>query len=273
MQSPLLEYSHPKPRLKSGFHNQQPFEARLRHFSIVVYSTPAERARRILPKAFAPKEILIDGRPTTLISVISHLDLGSSIDRSPSFEQTSYRISATLEGREIHWLLGVSIGSLSALSARGLWLAPAHLGAMEFQISYCAPRRRYSRYRLSIQSRWENADWNLADADKPLDHEPLGSLLAHENFHDYFVGRDGVLGTRQIKFEAPHLQRGTLVSARSELLTRLELLSPDELSNPLLVGLANRLVYKFDAPHSHFSLVNRPIFAGEEFRSRPILGL
>jgi hypothetical protein len=282
MQPVLQKSIRAIPRREVGFRQNQRFLARLRHFSILIYATESERVRRLLPPSFAPQELTIAGRKVSLISVISHLDIGSPVPGASGFEQTSYRLATIYNGREAQWLLGLSIGSLSALPARGLWLAPANLGAMEFKTSYNAEQRRYQRYRLSTQSRWENADWVLAGNGASLDPNQLRSFIDYENISDYFIRRDGAVGARQIQYTNESFQQGKLVAARSDLLTRLGLLTPEALTRPLMVALGSRLVYRFDAPHSDFGLpyfgmpdsgpAHRSIFAGEDLRSRPILG-
>src|SRR5262245_32036 len=228
-------------------------EAEISNFSMILYATPRPRARMLLPDHLETEDLMIDGRAMALVSVVSYLDLGSGRNGQVAFEQTSYRLHARCSGKSVHWLLGASIGSLSAIAIRQLWPMPCHLGAMEFQVMFGKNENRYLDYRLDTQSQWINASWEILDSGKPLRGSlcaPLHRTVNLESINEYFARHDGSIGSRQIRISNLDLTRGSLITARCDLLEKLGLLTAKEMARPILVALQHNLLCKFDAPQS-----------------------
>ncbi len=227
--------------------------AELSHVSHIVYAVPSDRVRRLLPANFDPDDLIRPGREHSLVSVTSFLDLGSRAGGQDAFEQTSYRLHARRAGKPVFWLIGASIGSLSAIAMRQMWHSPWHLGAMEVHARYNPAAGRYQEYQLRTQSQWANALWAIADTGEFLDGADSPSLLravqTSENT-DYFTRRDGSIGARCVRIHRPHFTRGRLLTARCDLLERIGLLSRSEMMQPALIAMQHSMSCTFDAPQS-----------------------
>jgi hypothetical protein len=195
------------------------FRKEMLHRSIISYKLPSERVRELVPVEFTLDD-------TTTLSIESFLDSGRV-----NFEQTNYRLHVSLNGRPCSWLLGASLGSLSGVTARHLYPLPWHLSAMEFQIALDATSDRYQNYRLSTQSQWASANWEILDTGTTANAETALDVT------DYFVRRDGEIGTYQTLHQAISGTRGQLKAGRCDMLSSLGLLSPAELQQPTSVML------------------------------------
>jgi len=221
--------------------------AELSHVSRIVYSVPSERVRRLLPANFET------GSEQSLVSITSFLDLGSRRNGQDAFEQTGYRLHATHAGKPVCWLLGASIGSLSAIAMRQMWHSPWHLGAMEFHVLYNPAAGRYQEYRLRTQSQWASATWAIADTGVMLEDADAHSMLRDvqtSEITDHFTRRDGSIGARRVRIHRPHFTRGWMLAARCDLLERLSLLTREELMQPAMVALQHSMACTLDAPRS-----------------------
>lgn len=209
----LFEYSR-TPKVETSV-----FRKELLHRSILSYALPSARVRDLVPMEFTLGD-------TTLLAIESFLDSGRT-----NFEQTNYRLHVSLQGQPCSWLLGASLGSLSGVTARHLYPLPWHLSAMEFQVVRDTTSDRYKSYRLSTQSQWASANWEIVDTGVPMRAEtPL-------EITDYFVRRDGVIGTYQTIHQSSLATRGQLKIGRCDLLNSLGLLNATELQHPVSVVL------------------------------------
>ncbi len=223
--------------------------AERRHLSLIVYAVPGERLRQLIPASFEVEETVINGRRMGWVSVESFLDL-NGVGQS-SFEQTNYRLHVLREGKPCLWLLGSSIGSLSAVGARNMWPVPWHLGAMEFQVAYDLLEGRYRTYRLQTQSQWASAEWQLQDTGDWLSLEELQQLpasLQSPTATSCFARRDGTEGRQQEHRPEPIFTRARLLAARCDLLERLGLVRAEEIKRPQFVALQHNLSCRFGAP-------------------------
>ncbi|HEX4947968.1 MAG TPA: DUF2071 domain-containing protein [Blastocatellia bacterium] len=189
------------------------------HRSFISYAVPQERVRALIPVEFTLHD-------RTVLSIESFLDNGHT-----PFEQTNYRLHVSLDGQPCTWLLGTSLGSLSGVTARHFYALPWHLSAMALQVAFDANSNQYKKYRLSTQSQWASAEWEIVDTAVPMQAEiPL-------EIHDYFVRRDGQIGSYQTQHQNSFATRGQLRSARCDWLQALGLLTADELRQPMSVVL------------------------------------
>lgn len=214
--------------------------AELRHLSLIVYAVPSDRVKALIPSSFQVEETVSNGKAMAWISVESFLDK-NSIGHS-AFEQTNYRLHVMRDGQPCRWLLGSSLGSLSAVGIRNLWPMPWHLSAMEFQIAYDQASGRYNQYRLQTQSQWANSCWQISDTGQAIDQEtmdkiglPASILARHAN--DVFARRDGSIGSQRSAQFSFEFTRAKLIEAKCDLLESLGLLTVEELMQPALVVL------------------------------------
>lgn len=223
----------PLPKIETSV-----FRKDLHHRSIISYAVPSERISDLIPVEF-------DLASQTILSVESFLDAGQS-----SFEQTNYRFHVSKNGQACSWLLGASLGSLSGVTARHLYPLPWHLSAMEFQVAFDASSSKYQRYRVSAQSQWANADWEIVDTGAPFIAEKPSDLT------DYFVRRDGEIGTYQTIYQSAVSTYGTLKAGRCDLLGSLGILSSEEINCPASVVLQRAVSCELK-PAAYVSQVRR----------------
>lgn len=230
--------------------------AELNHFSMLVYEVPAERIAPLIPRQVKLETRLVAGREMAWLSVLSFRDQGprhSGVGGLGGFEQTIYRVHVIHEGKTAHYLLNLSLGSLSAVATRNLWTMPWHLSAMEFQVSYDRSAGKYREYRLQTQSQWDNAHWELTDSGRGLPVEAIdelclpSSLLANQT-ENFFQRQDRTIGRAAIGYGEWAATRGQLKSAQSELLERLGILSRAELQKPVLVLLQQQISSTLSSP-------------------------
>jgi hypothetical protein len=197
----------------------------LLHFSLIKYSIPAERTRGILPPEFE-----LSAGQAAFLSITSYIDAGIRLaggGRRDAFEQTNYRLHFRESG---NWLIGTSLGSLTAVAQRHYWSRPWHLSAMEFQVSFDG--QHYRDYRLQTQSQWANSYWVIEDSGEMRDRDPIESRT-----WDYYYRRDGHIGVSRTAYYDLYGTAGRLRAARCDLLTRLGLLTERELMCPAQVTL------------------------------------
>jgi uncharacterized protein YqjF (DUF2071 family) len=213
------------------------------HFSAIVYAVPVERVRDLVPAPFELEEIALTDSATgkcksyALISVVSFLDSGSCfvMGSHHPFEQMLYRVHVRHQGRRGFWLLGVSAGSLTAVSSRRLWSLPWHLSAMEFQISREAETLQYRDYHLRSFSREANAMVEIADTGVAVAGDVCELLPRISS--SWFQRKDGGIGEYRVTHSSPQFTRGLIRAARFELLKKLGLLSTEEMMQPLMVTI------------------------------------
>lgn len=241
--------------------------AQRQHNSLIVYAIPSERMKPLIPGSFEAEETVINGRLMSWISVESFLDLNTA--GGSSFEQTNYRLHVLREKKPCLWLLGTSLGSLSAVGSRNLWPLPWHLSAMEFRVAYNPLEKRYRTYGLQTQSQWANSSWQIEDTGELINPEMIQQLpasLQRWTATNYFLRRDGFEGQHQVHGLDPLFTRAHLESAKCDLLDRLGLLDKNEIRRPQLAALQHSLSCQFGAPSTaapardkqDFLLINPP---------------
>ena len=218
--------------------------ANLRHLSIIEYEIPSQRLRAVMTGLLKTEESFVERITGSRLSIVSFLDQGAWRGQG-AFEQTSYLLHVVREGEPWHFLLGISVGALSAVAIRNLWPMPWHLSAMEFQVSYNSARSGYGLYRLRSQSQWANASWEIQDTGDSIHSDPAGvlpvvsSISAGVSRH-HFPRRDGTLGLCKLRYRGLALTSGRLRQARSDVLERWGLIQRDELLRPSLVAMQHQ---------------------------------
>lgn len=233
---PTLTLSGISPDVRRG---SVSVTAELRHVSMLVYAVSPGAARRLVPAGFELTESIIEGRRTAWLSVVSFIDKGSKVDGKGIFEQTEYRLHVIRDGKPAQWLIGTSLGSLSAVGMRNLWPMPWHLGAMEFQVTYDPSRGRYSHYHLHTQSQWENASWDIVDTGEGLldpgnNRDMFPASLFADMVTTYFERRDGSTGSYVTRNSGATFTKADLRSGQSEMLQRTGLVSRESIGFPAL---------------------------------------
>ncbi len=230
------DYATVSPAAKKG---SVSVNASLRHLSLLLYTVPSQVARLMVPSEFELAESIVDGRRVAWLSVVSFMDEGSIGDGQGVFEQTDYRLHVIKDNQAAQWLIGTSLGSLSAVGIRNLWPMPWHLSAMEFQVSYDKSKGRFTNYQLQTQSQWENAIWEIADSGKAFVDagryaDLLPASLFAETVNTYFQRRDGSTGSFVTRNSGSTFTKAILRKGQSELLARLGLVSKHNIGEPYL---------------------------------------
>lgn len=226
------------------------------HFSAIVYAIPVERVRSLVPEGFDVEEISMTEAGTgaiktcALISVVSFLDNGSGfvIGNHHPFEQTVYRLHVRHNGEQGFWVLGISAGSLTAVSARRLWSMPWHLSAMELQVARNSQEASYQNYRLRASSQMTNSLIEIQDTGIPLAGDVYGLLPRQTSA--WFLRRDETIGEYRVRHSAPQFTTGRLKEARFDLLERAGLLTREEMLRPVLVTLQHAINAEIHNPVS-----------------------
>lgn len=232
------------------------------HYSLLVYAIPTERVRHMVPEDFSLEEISITDPKTNLpgrfalFSVESYLDNGSGFlpSQGGSFEQMKFRLHVRRQGQSGMWLLGTSVGSLTAVAPRHLWSQPWHLSAMELQAAWNHAERRYQSYRLQSYSQWTNAAWQLKDTGQPLESGPDVAGLNDEwqqalrTSVEWYQRRDGLPGEYRTTRSELQFTRGQVSTARCDLLEQSDLITSGGLKEPLLAALQPQLTARIQAP-------------------------
>lgn len=227
--------------------------AEIQNISHILYRVPSERVRNLVPRPLVIETTEHARGRDAWLSVVSFLDLGFQSEGHRSFEQTNYRLHVMRNGQPGHWLLGISLGSLSGVGARNLWAMPWHLSAMEFQVSYDKSMGRYTDYRLQTQSQWANSSWEIIDGGQSLlfDQAPsreLPSSPAARSIDHYYHRRDGSIGLYQTRHGNQVFTAAKLRHAQSDLIERLGLLTRDELLRPELAGVQHQTTCQIFSP-------------------------
>lgn len=237
------------------------------HISLIVYAIPSHRIKTMIPDCLQLEETVINGQSMAWVTVESFLD--KSVLGQTAFEQTDYRVQVIRDGQPCRWLLGTSLGSLSAVGVRNLWPMSWHLGAMEFQVSYQTSEGRYNQYNLQTQSQWANSSWLIEDSGMAIEQDQLSesdipASVFSRHFTDLFSRRDGAIGARRSIHSNFEFTRAELKDARCDLLENLSLLSRQELMKPALVALQHRAARQIFSPtvlNEPQSKVNEPEYS------------
>ncbi len=200
----------------------------LQHRSVISYLIPSKRVRELVPEEFHLGE-------NTVLSIEAFQD--SSPHR---FEQINYRLQVNYRGAFRNWLLGTSIGSFSAITARHYFQNPWHVSAIDLQVSMDAMSGRYHNYRLSSQSQWANSLFEIADTGM--------SVLNHQRTQttDHFTRRDGTIGSQQTAYLPTNTTRGVLKTGRCDMLKNLGILNEAEIAYPLNVSLQRKVNFELE---------------------------
>lgn len=217
-------------------------QAEWQHLSLLVYAVPSERVRKYVPQSFELEEFVENRQEKAWVSVVSFLDHGTQSDGSGAFEQSNYRLHVWRDGAPAHWLLGSSLGSLSAVGARNFWTLPWHLSAMEFHTAFDANENRYRQYRLHTQSNWGSAHWSLEDSGKHFSltqtsDVALPASLSGTTFRNFFARRGESVGLYRTQHQNLALTRAQVLDAKCESLEQMGILTRAELQNPVLAAL------------------------------------
>ncbi len=226
-----LNFSKPTLAVQSlpfAFTKPTTITTQLQHRSVISYLIPSERVRQLVPEEFQLGENSI-------------LSIEAFQDSTPHrFEQINYRLQVNYRGAFRNWLLGTSIGSFSAITARNYFQNPWHLSAIDLQVSSDAMSGRYHTYRLNSQSEWANSFFEIADTGM--------AVLNHQRIQmtDHFIRRDGTIGSRQTAYLPANTTRGILKSGRCDMLKKLGILDEAEIAYPLSVSLQRKVNFELE---------------------------
>lgn len=208
----------------------------LLHFAIITYLVEPEALRPHVHDRFELQTITDQtGARRALVSVVPFVDVDFHFVRFPwltwRFGQTNYRayVYDTVRGEDVVWFFGTALDSWSNFVPRYLWRLPWHRARMAFDCVYDASAERYTRYRLSAESKWAAAKLELIDhghapvALAGFDSLESGLRLLTHPMRGYYTRRDGKLGGYTIWHDWLTTHVGAARVARFPLLDRLSL--------------------------------------------------
>jgi len=216
----------------------------LDHFAIVTYAVEPDRLRPLIDERFELDCITArDGSRKALVSAVPFLDRRFRLTRCPwptwSFGQINYRayVTDTETGEHVVWFFGTSLASPFAAVPRLAWKLPWHRARIDFDTTYAADHRRYTRYRFRSQSPGADAELELEDTGQApeqlegFDSLEAGLVLLTHPLRGYYFRRDGVLGSYSVWHDRLELTLGRATSARFDLFERLDLVRSGDLTS------------------------------------------
>lgn len=233
------DYLHPRPA-PSGIDAI----CKLQHFAIVTYAVDPRRFDGIIPPRFRLDCVEVQGRQRALVSVVPFIDIDFTSARYPfpkfTMGQTNYRVYVvdSHSGEKCVWFLGTTLDSWTVAIPRFLWKLPWHPGSVTFDCERDPQTGLYSRYRMLTRARWAPASLELKQqpgAQLNLAGFPdteTGLVFLTHPLAGFYHRRDGRLGTYRVWHERLQVAAATLVSARFDLLSRLNIASIEEQQAP-----------------------------------------
>lgn len=234
-------YLHPRPK-PSGIDIQ----CKLQHFALITYAIDPLQLQNILPPRFKPDTILYKGEEKALMSVVPFIDVDftSAVYPFPKFTmgQTNYRIYVidTETQERVVWFLGTTLDSWTLFVPKYVWLLPWHKAHIEFDCQQDA-QGLYQHYKMSTLSDWAASEVSLTqNADDEWEFAGFPDLESHLVFlthplAGFYHRTDGKLGTYRVWHDRLKVQPAKLISARFELLDRLQLVPFEQQSQPYSV--------------------------------------
>ena len=232
----------------------------LAHFATVTYLVEPDVARSLIHPRFHLDLFESGGREFALLSVVPFMDQDFRFSKAPwlkwRFGQTNYRIYVTDSetGQHVAWFIGTSLDSITVNIPRFLWKLPWHKAEIEFDCMFDKDAQRYTKYRMNTKNSWADASVELTDTGNPptelTGFDTLESglvLLTHPRLGYYYL-RDGRLGTYSIWHDRLEPSVGKVVSARFDLLDRLNLVDSSNVLNVHSVLIQNQTEFTIYLP-------------------------
>lgn len=220
---------------------------KLKHFSIITYTIPPDRVRKLIPDRFELDTIQINGEPKALISVVPFIDVDftSAVFPFPNFTmgQTNYRIYIIDKktGERAVWFLGTTLDSWTLIVPKKLWNLPWYSGKVSFDCDFNVKKNIYSKYKMSTKAKWAPAEVELIQ-DESLKFSFEGfpdteTALVYltQPLAGFYHRRDNKLGVYRVWHERLEVTPAKLKSANFGLLTKLNIVTLEEQQNPYSV--------------------------------------
>ena len=235
------DYLHPRPAPKG-----LDVQCKLQHFALITYAIDPARFKDIIPSRFQLDTIEYKAKTVALMSVVPFIDVDftSAVYPFPKFKmgQTNYRVYVI--DRETNercvWFLGTTLDSWTVIVPRYIWQLPWHPAAIEFN---CEQDKDgfYRQYKMKTQSQWASSEVHLSQSKDDLwhfegfpDQESYQVFLTHP-LAGFYHRRDGKLGSYRVWHGQLEPKPARLISARFDLLSRLNLVSDSEQQQPYSV--------------------------------------
>lgn len=221
-------------------------QCKLQHFALITYAIDPEKFKDIIPTRFKLDTIIYEGQEKALMSVVPFIDIDftSAVCPFPKFRmgQTNYRvyvIDQTTQERCV-WFIGTTLDSWTLFIPRHIWMLPWHTAQIHFDcqqdhLGY------YQSYKMKTQSSWASAQVELCQSAKDAwtftgfpDLEHYLVYLTHPLI-GFYQRRDNKLGTYRVWHDRLQPKPAQLISAKFDLLIRLNLVSIEEQQHPYSV--------------------------------------
>ena len=213
---------------------------KLQHFAIITYAVEPSRFNGLFPDRFTLDLVEINGVEKALISVVPFIDVDftSAVYPFPKFTmgQTNYRIYIIDKqtNERCVWFLGTTLDSWTLAVPRLLWNLPWYSGDVKFDCDFDETQQIYRKYKMTTAATWAPAKVELSQTkDAPIELAGFPDLetglvyLTHP-LAGFYHRRDGKLGTYRVWHKQLKVSSANLESASFALLSRLELVTPEE---------------------------------------------
>jgi hypothetical protein len=217
---------------------------KLQNFAIITYAVSPERFNGLIPPRFKLDTVVINGEEKALISVVPFIDVDftSAVVPFPKFRmgQTNYRVYIidTKTQERCVWFLGTTLDSWTVMVPRFFWKLPWHSGKVTFDCEYNEEKQQFTRYKMQTEAEWAPASVELVQVlDMPLnlsgfpDNETGLVYLTHP-LAGFYYRRDQKLGTYRVWHKQLLVRPAQLLSANFGLLSRMNLVAPEEQQAP-----------------------------------------
>jgi hypothetical protein len=201
-------------------------------FAIITWAVEPDRVARVLPVGFEPD--VRDGE--ALVSVVAFRDRDFRFRFAPwprlSCGQVNYRTYVRRAGLTGVWFFGSSLDSRLVAVPRKLWKMPWHHTTIDINANWS--ESGCSSWSIAAKGDWGGAEISLGGQGRPLDIPPgftdereVSSVLLDPAIGWYERLRGAPVGHYSVWHPPLGPEAATVIEARSDVLTDLELLGPD----------------------------------------------
>lgn len=226
----------------------------LRHFCLINYAVDANHLQSLIPAdRFEVMRFDFGKGPQGLVSAVPFLDADFHFEFCPplklSFFQTNYRayVMDRTTGEPVVWFFGTTLGHSVVHVPRTLWKIPWHPARYSAEIDTDGLRLRASSYWSELRLQLEVSNEEVAEHPGFAGEDDYRLVLTHPA-EGFFRRLDGELGTYSVWHELIPLRRATVKHAYFGIFEKLDLLTKQEMMNPVSALVCDETRFKVLLP-------------------------